>query len=355
MINRINKIRKVMQKKNMEAFIVNNNSNCFYLSGFTGSSCMLLFTPDNNYFITDFRYRDQAKSEIEGYKIIEINNKKLEKIYELLKKENIKKLSFEACEVTFAEYEKYKDKFNTIELIPVKNVIQDLRIIKEENEIEKIKEAVKIADKAFLHIINYIKPGVRERDLALELEFFMKKKGGKKNPFPFIVASGVRSALPHGVAGNKKINKGELLTIDFGTVYENYCSDMTRTIVVGKPTKKQKKIYNLVLKAHMEVINRIRAGMSCKEADALARNIIDNAGYKENFKHGLGHGLGIEVHEQPKVSYKQENILKENMVITDEPGIYISQWGGVRIEDDIVVKKEGCQVLNNTSKELIVI
>ena len=350
---RSDQLKNLMDEKNLEAFIVDATQNLFYLTGFTGTSGKLLFTPDHNYLLTDFRYSEQAEQETNDFEIIEIDETYSEKIGALISRENIKKIGFEAKEVSYSQYQKYLKQCDDIKLIATRELVEQIRVIKEKNEINKIKKAVEITDKAFNHILDFIKPGLTEREIGLELEFFMKKHGGSKNAFDFIVASGKRSSLPHGVATPKPIAKGDFITIDFGTKYQGYCSDMTRTVVLGSPTSFQSEIYELVRKAQLEVIKEIRPGMTAKQIDNIARNIIKKAGYGDNFKHSLGHSLGIEVHEKPQISYKSEKVIKPGMVITDEPGIYISDWGGVRIEDDLLITENGCEVLNNSTKDLI--
>ncbi len=353
MENRIKKIREIITDSEYDSLLIDSNVNRFYLTNFTGSSGRVLFTPKEQYFITDFRYIEQAHKQTNGYQIKEFNRDILENINEILKDDGVKKLGFEAKSVNYYHYNEYQNKFNDIELISTEDLIKNIRMYKEENEIKLIKKAIEISDKGFKHILEFIKPGLTEKEVALELEYYQKKLGGDKIAFDFIVASGERSSMPHGVASDKTIKENDLVTIDFGTYYKGYCSDMTRTFVVGKASSKQREIYNIVLKAQLAVIDQIKAGMSGVEVDKIARDIIKEAGYGDNFGHGLGHGIGIEVHEGPTASYKSEDIIKEDCVVTDEPGIYIEGWGGVRIEDDLLINKDGCEVLNSSPKDLI--
>ncbi len=355
MQKRIKKIRENMKTKEIEAFLIDAAKNCFYASGFSGTACRILLTPENNYLLTDGRYIEQAEEETTGYNLIEVKEKQLERIRELLEKEKVKELGFESNRVSYQQFTQYQDKLEDIKLKPVKNLVEEIRQIKEETELETMKEAISITDQAFVHILDFIKEGITEREIALELEMFMKENGGSENSFKFIVASGRRSALPHGVATDKKIEKGDFITMDFGTVYQGYCSDMTRTVVLGEPSLKQVEIYELVLEANRRVIAEIKAGMSCKEADQLARDLFREAGYVDKFKHSLGHGLGIEIHENPRLSYKSEQELKAGMVVTDEPGLYFPDWGGVRIEDNLLITDKGCQVLTKSAKDLIIL
>ncbi len=354
MENRIKKCQKVIHEKQLDAILVTSAANRFYLSEFSGSAGKLLITKnDQNFLLTDFRYKEQAANETENFEIVEINKNPQEKLAEFIKERNINSLGFEDEDMSYKDYNKLNNLCQDIAFIPLEESITELRLIKEQKEIEKIREAIRIAESAYEEILNFIKPGIKEIEIAAELEYILRKKGGEGPSFDFIVASGKRSSLPHGVASDKKVKEGEFITIDFGTYYRGYCSDMTRTLVLGDPEPKQEKIYNLVLKAHKKVIEEVKPGMSGKEADQIARDIIKEAGYGEYFGHGLGHGLGIEVHEGPKVSYQSDVELKAGMVFTDEPGIYIPDYGGVRIEDDILLQESGCQVLNGLSKELI--
>jgi Xaa-Pro aminopeptidase len=353
MEKRINQVRRKMEKEKLDGLLIEAPENRYYLTGFTGSAGRVLFTPENNYFITDFRYTEQAGKQITGYSILEINQKFEEELADLVKEEGIKNLGFEAGVVTFEQYEKYQDSLKGVELVPTNKLVKELRLIKDSQEIAKIKKAVAITDRAFEYILGQIKPGITEKELALELEFYLKKQGGEKNAFDFIVASGKRSSLPHGVASDKKLEAGDFITFDFGTFYQGYCSDLTRTVVLGKPDNKQKEVYDIVLTAQLAVIEQIKPEMSCQEVDGIAREIIKKAGYGDNFGHGLGHGIGLEVHEGPRVSYTSEDVLEPGMVVTDEPGIYIPDWGGVRIEDDLLITETGCEVLNSAPKELI--
>lgn len=354
-MERINKLKKLRERKELDAVMISSKKNRFYFSGFTGTAGTILITESNNYFITDFRYIDQAKKQTEGLEIIEISKNKNKNLIKFLDDHNLNKIGFEDGDLSYKHYQELKDIDSEKEYSPLSDEINQFRLIKDNKEIKIIKEAIQITEEAFNKIITYIEPGMKEREVAAELEYYLRKLGGEGPSFDFIIASGKRSALPHGVASDKIIETGDFITLDFGTYYKGYCSDMTRTIVVGEPDKKQIEVYNVVLNAHLEVIDKIKPGMTGQEADQIAREIIEEAGYGENFGHGLGHGLGIEVHEAPRLSTTSDVILKPGMIVTDEPGIYIPDWGGVRIEDDLVITEDGCNSLNNSNKELIII
>jgi len=229
------------------------------------------------------------------------------------------------------------------------------RMIKDETELQTIAKAEAIGDAAFTHILDYVKPGVTEADIALEIEFFMKRQGASKLSFDTIVASGPNSSMPHAQVTNRKLQMGDFVTMDFGCVYQGYCSDMTRTVAIGEPTEEMRKVYQIVFDANIRAMEAIREGVKCNEIDAVARDYIKSQGYGDYFGHGLGHGVGLDIHEEPRFSPKCDVITKENMVITDEPGIYLPGRFGVRIEDLVVVKKDGYEKLSHSDKQLIVL
>ena len=349
------KVYKILEEKELDAILITSSENRYYLSGFTGTAGVLVITGEKDYFITDFRYVEQANEQVANYQIKEISRNKEEKLADFLTELNISSLGFEDDDVTYEYYNKMTEFCEDIIFVPLKGRVKELRIVKEPEEIEDISKAVEITERAFDNLLNYIEPGRTEKELAAELEYLLRKEGGEKPAFDFIVASGKRSSLPHGVASDKEIAQGEFITFDFGTYYNNYCSDMTRTVILGEPDERQSEIYQIVLEAHREVSSKLKAGMTGVEADNIAREIITEAGYGDNFGHGLGHGIGIEVHEAPRLSTQSEDTLKPGMIVTNEPGIYIADWGGVRIEDDLVVEEDGCRVLNSSSKELMIL
>lgn len=348
---------EILEKENIDAILIENKYNLRYYTGFTGTSGKALITKENKYFFTDFRYIEQAEIETKdyGFKVINIENSMISKISEYIEKENIKTLGIEDKEISLYTYNLYNEKMK-VKFKGMGNKLDLKRQIKTEKEILNIKKAVEITDIAFSHILNYIKEGVSEKELALELEYKMRKEGAEGTSFETIVASNYRSAMPHGVASDKKIEKEGFIKFDFGCYYNGYVSDMTRTIYFGENiTEKHREIYNTVLKAQKMVLDKIKAGMTGIEVDRIARNYINSKGYEENFGHGLGHGLGLYIHEAPTLSIRSDSILKENMIVTVEPGIYIEGFGGVRIEDDVIIKKDGCEILNKSPKELIII
>ena len=263
------------------------------------------------------------------------------------------KLGFEADYLSCKVYRNLRSLLPDCLMVPTEKLVEVLAVKKDPGEVARIKKAVHITDRVFSEILDFIKPGTREQDLAAEMEFRMKRYGSSAPYFQTIVASGARSALPHGVASAKKMKKGEFVTMDFGAVYQGYTADMTRTVLVGKANKKQKQVYNLVLRAQMRAIGKARSRVKACDLDKTARDVIKRAGYGKYFGHGLGHGIGLLVHDDPAVNPTNRQLLEPGMVITIEPGIYLPNWGGVRIEDDVLITQRGCKVLNSSKKELI--
>lgn len=354
MTNRMKHLREEMKQQNLDAFLVTAPKNVRYLSTFTGSAGIILVTPEHEYFITDFRYTEQAQEQATGFEVVIHKGKIYEEISELIDAEEVRTMGIEAIDMNVATYSHISDLFKPM-LVQTTGVIEAIREVKDEEEISIIRQACEITDQAFEHILTFIKPGVKEIEVANELDRFLKEKGASGMSFDTIVASGVRSSMPHGVASDKVIEHGDFVTLDFGCYYKGYTSDMTRTIAVGEVNPKLEEIYNIVLDAHNRVIEGTKAGMTGKEVDALARDYITEKGYGENFGHTTGHGIGLDVHEGPAVAGRNEEPLVVNNIITNEPGIYIAGLGGVRIEDDLIVKEDGVESLNRSPKNLIII
>ncbi|MFZ5644045.1 MAG: M24 family metallopeptidase [Bacillota bacterium] len=355
MHERINGLRELMQCEGIDSFLVTSQENRFYFTGFTGSSGSVAITQKDIFLFTDFRYDEQAKIEAPHCQIIMVKDALTDSLEDLVKEANLKKMGFEGDSVTYQQYNTLKEKLETVEIRPLPGVLDCLRSIKDDKEIDRVKKAVSLSDKAFEHILPFIKEGVSEREIALEIEFYMRKNGSEGVAFPTIVASGQRSSLPHGIASQKKIARGDLVTLDFGAVLEWYNSDITRTIAVGEKNEEQQKIYNIVLEAQLSGISSVRPGIPASEVDRAARKVIEDHGYGEFFGHSTGHGLGLKVHENPRLSAKDDTELKPGMIITVEPGIYLPGWGGVRIEDTVLVTGHGCSVLSAAPKESLIV
>lgn len=346
-------LRKVMEQKGLDAIVVLSPYNRRYLSGFTGTSGSLLITQDTKQLITDFRYIQQANSQAEDFEIINQNGPMINKINELIQHGDYKNVGVEADLITYNEYQSLNT--DEVQLSSIEGVIETIRMIKDDFEIKQIQKAADIVDETYEHILKWVKPGMTENEVNNEMEMFMRSKGATCSSFDTIVASGHRGALPHGVASNKVIEEGDMITLDFGALYEGYVSDITRTFAIGEPKEEMKKIYNIVLESQLAALEQIKPGMTGKEADSIARDIISSYGYGEQFGHSLGHGIGLEVHEGPALSQKSDIVLEENMCVTLEPGIYVEGLGGVRIEDDVLVTKNGLQRFTKSTKDLIIL
>ncbi|GFZ77434.1 peptidase M24 [Compostibacillus humi] len=351
-MNKLSKLRNILAQHDCDAIMISSPINRRYITNFTGSAGIAIISQTDARFITDFRYVEQATNQATEFKIVEHKQKIELEVKEQLKEMKVKRLGFEKDHITYSQYETFQQLFDAA-LIPLSGIVEELRLIKTEEEIEILKEAAKIVDDAFQHILSYIKPGTKEIEIANELEFFMRRNGATSSSFDTIVASGVRSALPHGVASEKEIQSGELVTLDYGALYKGYCSDITRTVAVGELSKELEEIYHIVLEANKRGVEKIGPGMTGKEADAITRDYIASKGYGENFGHSTGHGIGLEVHEGPRLSKLADELLQPGMVVTVEPGIYIAGKGGCRIEDDIIITSTGNERITFATKELI--
>ena len=347
MQQRIDRLRELIEDDT--AILISSYPNIFYFSGFMSEDAYLLISHDKLMLIIDSRYTIQAKEQSPLFEVVDIK-KGWKEIFELIVNCRI---GYEESHITVKQYNFLCEKAAGKEFLPMQSEINSLRRIKDAKELKLIAHAEQIGDEAFSYILKQIKPGKTEIEIALELEFFMKRQGASALSFETISASGIRSAMPHGRASDKVIENGDFLTLDFGCVYEGYCSDMTRTVVIGKANDRQKEIYNTVLTAQTAALEAIYKGKKCSEIDAVARDIITQAGFGENFGHGLGHSVGIEIHEAPSLSPKCDDIIIPGHVLTVEPGIYIENFGGVRIEDLIAVTEDSVINMTSSPKQLI--
>ncbi len=355
MKHRIEALRKIMQENRLDGLFVTKQENWQYLSGFTGTNAILLFTLSDNYFITDFRYLEQAQQETEGFHIIKPRTVVEEALADQITSLGLNRVGFEGDNLTYSQYAGYKEKIPGVELISLFQAVEKIRQIKDEQEIEDLRKAASITDQAFDYILDFIRPGVRESEIALEIEYYMKKQGAQKSAFDIIVASGPRAALPHGVATDKELAAGELVILDFGAVFAGYHADMTRTVVLGKPDADQQKVYDIVLTAQKLALEAVKPDVKCSQVDLVARDFITVNGYGANFGHGLGHSVGLEIHEKPAFAPRDDTVVRQGMAMTVEPGIYLSNWGGVRIEDLVLVTGSGCEILSRSPRELIIL
>ncbi len=354
------RIKKLWQeidksKKRPSAFLVTNPKNIFYLTEFSGEG-ILLFTTEDNYLITDSRYTEQANQEVHDCQVIIQEMKQIdaqtESLCKLISELKIKEIGFESDSLQVSTYLKYQNRMPGLNLHPFQNIIETMRMIKDSNEIEIMKKSAQIATNSFIKTLCSLKIGVSELNIAACLNYDMRKSGAQKEAFDLIVTSGERGTLIHGRPSNKKIGEGELIIIDFGCVFGMYHSDCTRSFVLGDANKEQKKIFDIVKKTQIETLQQVMAGRKCSELDSFARKMIEKSGYGDYFSHSLGHGVGLDIHEFPRLSAYDQTVLRSGMVVTVEPGIYVPGVGGVRIEDTVVVTEEGCQILTQLPKEL---
>jgi Xaa-Pro aminopeptidase len=340
----------------VDALVLFKPENIFYFSGFFSTSFMYLFIPrdDTPVAVVSQLEFEAAKSTIKDFSILEAKNQEdFEKTFSNLQKDlKVKKLGFEEDFLTVNIKEKLVKYSEGISFVPASNIVRRLRAVKSQSEIEIIRSAVKIADEGVKRAMDFITPGIREYEVAAEAEYIMRKMGSSGTSFDTIVASGHRSAFPHASCSDRKLEKGDLVVIDLGVRYKNYCSDISRTRTVGTPTSKQEELFQTVLNAQQKAIELIRPGVNAKEIDEAARELIKSSGYGKFFVHSFGHGIGIEVHEHPQISSSSKDTLESGMVLTAEPGVYIPNFGGCRIEDMVLVRDDGYELISCSPRYL---
>jgi len=349
---RLEKVFNLIESKELDAFLIKGADNIFYLTGFRGSEATLIVTRGDVILLTDFRYITYAQEIAKDIIITEMNWKR-NLIQEICDRYRIKKIGFDSIHTTYFMYGRWIESVKNVDFIPIDNEIEGIRIHKEPDEIDAVLKAVDIATKAFINVLEHICPGKTEIQIANELDYAMRMLGAECPSFDTIVASGARAALPHAVPTDKKINEGDAVIIDFGARLDGYCSDETCTVLIGEASAQLKEIYNVVNDARILGLEKVAPGASINELDMAVRGFIDNAGYGEYFRHGVGHGVGIAVHEPPVINSSSDGILEENMIITIEPGIYLPNVGGVRLEDMVLVTKNGSMVLTSVRKDML--
>ena len=333
-------LKKRLEKEKLDGLFVSKPENVSYLSGFKGGESYLLITQKKNFFITDSRYAEQAKKETKGFKI------ESGSIVELIKKNKLKRCGFEAKHITYGEVSKIRDRLTSEEFLPTYDLVEDLRVIKTVDEINKIKKAIAVCLAALDSLKGNIKPGDSEARLAAYIEYQMKLAGALRASFDIIVLSGANASMPHGWPSARLIKKNEAVFIDAGALVNGYNSDLTRAYFIGKPPVKIRKIYDIVKRAQELAIKAVRPGAAASEIDRIARNYIKKQGFGDYFGHAVGHGVGREVHEAPSISPKSKAILKPGMVFTVEPAIYVPGLGGIRLEEMVLVTEKGKQVIS---------
>lgn len=340
-------IQKILTEKKLDALLITKRENIFYLTGFRGSFGMVIMTKTRCYLITDFRYLVRAKKEVDTKKVSIVDLQDVEKTLS-----KYKTVGFESDFVTVARFASMKKVYKNIKWIALNNAIGSMRIVKSDSEIKIMKKAQSIAENVLADIKTKLKVGKNEKEIEWEIQTLMRQYGAEGPSFDPIVAFGSNSAIPHHEVTTKKLKMSDTILLDFGVKYKGYCSDMTRVFFLQTPTSKQAKIYNTVLEAQKAALAVIKAGVKAADVDAAARKVIDEAGYSDKFGHALGHGVGVEIHESPSLSTKSDVVLQEGMVVTVEPGIYLEGFGGVRIEDTVVVTKTGYKNFMKVGKEI---
>lgn len=353
MQHRLERFDAKLAQSGLDALLVTGQNNIYYLTNFWGTNATVFITKNRRLFLTDSRYTLIAKQSVHGFDIIESKDP-LKDIVKLIEADKIETIGFDN-QVSFAYYQGLQAIFEGYTLSPQNNFMEELRMIKDDKELATIRKACSISDRAFTDVLDFIKPGqTTELQVANFLDFRMREYGASGTSFESIIASGYRSAMPHGVASEKVIQSGETLTMDFGCYYKHYVSDMTRTIHIGDTTDEEREIYDIVLRSNQALIDAAKAGMTRRDYDKVARDIIVEAGYGSHFTHGIGHGIGLDIHEIPYFGNSDETI-EAGMVLTDEPGVYLADKYGVRIEDDIIITESGCELITLAPKELIVL
>ena len=353
MQRRLERFDAKLAQSGLDALLVTGQNNIYYLTDFWGTNATVFITKNRRLFLTDSRYTLIAKQSVHGFDIIESKDP-LKDIVKFVEADNLEIIGFDN-QVSFAYYQGLQAIFEGYTLSPQSNFMEELRMIKDEKELATIRKACSISDRAFTDVLDFIKPGqTTELQVANFLDFRMREYGASGISFESIIASGYRSAMPHGVASDKVIQSGETLTMDFGCYYNHYVSDMTRTIHIGDTTDEEREIYDIVLRSNQALIDVAKAGMTRRDYDKVARDVIVEAGYGDHFTHGIGHGIGLDIHEIPYFGNSDETI-EAGMVLTDEPGIYLADKYGVRIEDDIIITENGCELITLAPKELIVL
>jgi Xaa-Pro aminopeptidase len=351
---RLTKLRAILPEHEADAILITQPENRRYLSGFTGSAGILVITAERAVMVTDFRYYEQVGREAPGFELAKITTRASDLLPEVLADLGAKRLGFESQHLTVEQLNTLSKAAEGVEWLPLENTVEKIRAVKDQDEIDALRRSAALNDDAFAHLIDVIEPGMTEREAAWEIEVYMRSHGASKVAFDLIVAAGPNGALPHARPGDQAIQPGAPVVVDIGCVLDGYCSDMTRTFCLGEPSSRYLEVWNLVLQAQEAAKAVVRAGATGVDADAAARNLIVEAGYGDHFGHGLGHGVGLAVHEKPGASRLSEDTFEAGMSLTIEPGIYLPGEFGVRIEDLVIIGQDGIEILSNTPKRPVV-
>lgn len=353
---RLSRLRERMRSESLDAFIVTSPENMRYLSGFRGGEGALLIGHDTQDLYTDFRYTEQAGVEAPDYQVLKIERDGSRSLSgDIAGNAGLKRIGFEGHIVSVLQAQRWAGKLEDKELVPTESLIEEIRSVKDPAEIELLRKAAEIADRAYQHMLTQLALGVTEAEMALELDTFLRKNGAEGPAFDTIIAFGSNSSLPHAISGSRRLEQGDFVLMDFGAIYEGYHSDMTRTVFFGQVSEQQRQLYETVLAAQQSSLAAASAGMHARDVDAVAREFLDDAGYGDRFGHGLGHGIGLQIHELPVLSPSGKVVLEPGMCVTIEPGVYLPGFGGVRIEDSVVITEDGADRITLSPKDLQIV
>jgi Xaa-Pro aminopeptidase len=352
--DRVARLGRELDSLDAQALLVTNLTNVRYLTGFSGSNGQVLVTPDGARFMTDGRYRARARDLVKAADVSVYTNRMTDVLKPLVEDSGIKRLAVEGKTMTLADRDDLERRLDGVDLVTTKEAVEELRRTKEPAEIEALRAAIALGDATYEHILDRIHPGVSERDIGLELEVYMRTNGADAISFEPIVGSGHLSAHIHHTPSERRFEIGDFVLLDFGARVDDYCGDLTRTVVLGPPSKDQQRQYDAVLKTNSNALGAMKPGAKCRAVDELARRTVAEAGF-DDFGHGLGHGVGLEIHESPRLNRISDDILEPGMVVTNEPGLYLEETGGVRIEDCVLITEAGAEVLTQAPKESLTV
>jgi Xaa-Pro aminopeptidase len=352
---RLRRLRALLDREGLDAMVISALENIRYLTGFTGSHALCVITARSAHLLSDPRYRDQIAHEVRGFRRHIVVGELPFALAGLSILRPSWAAGFESGTVTYSSYRLFRKSLPRVHFVPTHGLVESLQAVKTNDEVERIQRAARISDQVFEEILTILRPGVTERDIAADISFRQRRAGGEGDAFEAIVAGGERGALPHARASNRKLRRGDMVTLDFGCIVGGYRSDLTRTVSIGRPSPEFRWIYDVVLQANQEALAAVRSGMAARDLDSVARGVFHRAGYGKWFHHSLGHGLGLRVHERPRISPLSRDVLTEGNVVTIEPGVYLPGKGGVRIEDDVLIRAHGMSLITHAPKELLIL
>lgn len=354
MADRLERVRELIATEGLDALVITEEHNIRYLSGFTSPDCVLVISASDALLVTDFRYFEQVRQQAPSFALVQISDTLRNALAGCVAAAGYHRLGIESQAVTVKTYDEWKEALPTVEWVSTTGLVEGLRQIKEPGELEAIIGAVRIADEAMAHLYDWLRPGVTERQASWELETYMRTHGAEALSFTIIVGSGPNGAMSHAVTTDRAIQRGDPVVVDMGALYNGYCSDITRSFCLGEAGDQYRQVWSTVFQAQLAAEAALKAGLSGVDGDAVARKLIYAAGYEGKFGHGLGHGVGLAIHEDPRMSFTSKHVLAAGSVVTVEPGIYFPDWGGVRIEDVVLVQEGGCRVLTQAAKRMVV-